>query len=166
VDTQNQKTYGPYDSIEVFEQQCASLIVGVLCAWIADQPPEGVVFANSSSEQSESASPQMTVKGNVYIKDSGGNVILDKSDVISAATIPDPNNKNKFVIQITLNDSGRKKFAEATAKLTGQTIDVYIDNTLISSPEVICTLNSSAFDISGFTDNQQADEYTKQINLG
>jgi len=167
VDTQEQKTYGPFDTEADFNQQCSDLGVTGLCPWAdIDTPPPNADHVNIPTEPSGLPPAGSTVKGNICLKDENGNIVLDKSDITAAKTIADKNQTGYYDIQLTLNDRGRAKFFDATARPQQQIIYFYIDDALVSSPTVQETITSYDCIISGTMDKQQADAYVQKILNG
>ena len=99
------------------------------------------------------------------------NIILQGSDVVSAKpelTQNKTTGQSTYQIALKLSDSGTKKFAEATKRLTGQTISIWMDDVRISAPTVDeeipdgnCVINSP----NGFTAGD-ASSLANKINAG
>ena len=66
------------------------------------------------------------------------NVIMDGKDVVSAKAgmIQDDNGAQQFVVDLEFNDEGRELFGEATSRLVGQTISIWMDDVMISQATV------------------------------
>ena len=89
-----------------------------------------------------------------------GDIILNGSDVKSAqpgSQYNDTTGAYEYVVQLQLNDtstdgeSGKDKFASATAELAGSStpISIWMDNTMISSPTVSTAITDGQAVISG-----------------
>jgi len=99
------------------------------------------------------------------------NVILQGSDVESAKAELTQNQETgqaTYQIALKLSDSGADKFAEATNRLKGQVISIWMDDTMISWPTVNdvisdgnCVINSP----TGFT-AAEASSLANKINAG
>ncbi|WP_411677384.1 preprotein translocase subunit SecD [Caproicibacter sp.] len=99
------------------------------------------------------------------------NIILQGSDVVSAKpelTTDKTTGKSTYQIALKLSDNGTKKFADATKRLVGQTISIWMDDTRISAPTVDeeipdgnCAINSP----NGFT-AAEASSLANKINAG
>jgi hypothetical protein len=72
-------------------------------------------------------------------READGTIIADKSDVKSATAKKDGSD---YAVIIKFTAEGTKKFAEATARLIGQSIAIYLDDVELMSP----TVNSSITD--------------------
>jgi protein-export membrane protein SecD len=91
------------------------------------------------------------------------NIILEGKDVKSAHAGIDEN--NQYVVSLELNDSGKEKFSQATAKI-GSVISIWMDNTLISKPVVHSRITDGRAEISGSFDVESATKLANQINGG
>jgi len=99
--------------------------------------------------------------GNLSFKDPEGNVILTGSDIKDA--YPQYNqNSNQPEIGLELNDEGRQKFADATAKLIGKTIAVYMDEEKLIEPTVNVAITDGRATITG---SESYEEATTRANI-
>ncbi len=73
---------------------------------------------------------------------------------------------NQYVVELTLTESGKAKFAEATARLVGQTISIWMDDTMISAPTVNSAITDGAAIIQGIGGADEAKELANKINAG
>ncbi|MFU0832812.1 MAG: Protein translocase subunit SecD [Oscillospiraceae bacterium] len=99
------------------------------------------------------------------------NVILEGSDIQSAQaqlTQDQSTGLSTYQIALKLSDSGAEKFAEATERLKGDIISIWMDDTMISWPTVDdvitdgnCVINSP----NGFT-AAEASSLANKINAG
>ena len=79
-------------------------------------------------------------------------IILTGSDVASATTRLIPNELGgmpEHVVQLTLHESGRQAFSEATGRLVGQTISIWMDDEMISNPTVNERITGGVATITG-----------------
>lgn len=71
-----------------------------------------------------------------------GDVVLTGSDIASATASSQRTNqyssKEEYVVSLTMNDSGKQKFADATTELAENkgTLSIWLDNDLVSAPTV------------------------------
>lgn len=91
-------------------------------------------------------------------------ILTGSQDVESAKAGYDET--NGYVVQLKLTSSGKSKFASATARLTGQSISIWMDDTLISAPTVNEVINNGEAIISGSFDADSAKELADTINAG
>lgn len=97
-------------------------------------------------------------------------IILKGDDVVKAAPEADPST-GKVYVSLKLSSEGAKKFEEATGRLVGQPIAIFMDEQLISAPNVREKISgdSAVIDI-GISDTnlatQEATELANTINAG
>ena len=92
-------------------------------------------------------------------------VILTGSDVESASAMYDSENK-EHVVRLIFKDSGADAFADATDRLQGDYISIWMDDTLISAPTVNEKISGGTAIISGSFDAESATELANKINGG
>ena len=115
---------------------------------------------NSSGSVTES-----TIKGNLTIKDKDGNVLLGKSDFVSAQEYFDKNH-NTYSIMITTSTAGTTKVSDYTKAMIGQQVFVYLDKNLISSPTIVAQITNSSQVIGGNFSKEEVDKLCSKINNG
>ena len=100
------------------------------------------------------------------IKESG-DIILDGSDIQGAdAGWYSEYGMNKYVVSLTLNDSGRVKFADATSKHINEAIAIVYDGEIISAPVVQQALTDGKAQISGSFTAEEAENLATTIRVG
>lgn len=103
-----------------------------------------------------------------------GEIVIKGNDIASAksAYIPDENGDPEYVVSLELNsggeDSGKEKFAAATAELanTDTPISIWMDNTMISAPTVNSVITDGKAQITGNFDAESSTKLANQINSG
>ena len=95
--------------------------------------------------------------------DPSGNTIVEGKDVISTKVTTD--SSGNYLVNLNFNDAGNKAFAEATARLVGQEITIYMDDKVISSP-VVKTVITDGGVINCYKDSDQAFDLSSKINSG
>ncbi len=70
------------------------------------------------------------------------------------------------MVILELNDQGAKKFAEATGRLIGQTINIYMDEALISWPTVGTQITNGHAQIEHLGSLEAASALANKINAG
>ncbi|MCD7811118.1 MAG: protein translocase subunit SecD [Ruminococcus sp.] len=100
-----------------------------------------------------------------------GEIVLNGEDITSATAGSQLNDSGEYeyVVQLTLNDSGTEKFAEATTELAGTdtAISIWMDNTLISAPTVNSAITDGEAIISGsFETYDDAKSLADKISSG
>lgn len=128
------------------------------------------------------AAKTLMAEAKLTFKDVDGNLILEGSDVASATARYGPVGDNKIedYVSLELTESGKVKFAKATKKAANagpdrsqRVINIYMDDTLISSPAVNddpSTKQTGIDDgkaiISGSFTEESAKILAEQINAG
>ncbi|MDE6779988.1 MAG: protein translocase subunit SecF [Ruminococcus sp.] len=116
-------------------------------------------------------------KGTDSITDDEGNtiptgeIVLEGGDIAEAKAVyraNDSSGEYQHLIELNLNPSGTKKFAEATAELagTGTPISIWMDNTMISYPTVNNAITDGSAVITGNFTDESANKLASQINSG
>lgn len=95
-------------------------------------------------------------------------VLVEGSEVDKAYTTYDSQNQ-EYVVAIEFKDEGAQKFAEATKRLIGEQISIWMDDTMISAPNVQVEIPDGKATItggsSGFT-FESAKSLSDKINGG
>lgn len=93
------------------------------------------------------------------------NVILKGADDIKSAQAGLDEN-NAYIVYLELTDAGSGKFATATQKYLGQTISIWMDDTMISAPTVNSVITGGYATITGLADADEAIDLANKINAG
>lgn len=93
------------------------------------------------------------------------NIILTGADVKSARAMYDPTNR-EHIVQLELKDSGTEAFADATERLVGDSISIWMDDNCISAPKVNEKISGGTCTISGSFDADSASALANKINGG
>ena len=106
--------------------------------------------------------------GSLVFMDPEGNVVVDGTMVSSAqAGITEDQQKNKqYIVQLTFNEEGTKKFAEATTKFVGQQIYIIYDDEIVSAPVVREPITGGQCRIDGMADYEEAENLATTIRIG
>lgn len=83
-----------------------------------------------------------------FRENTSGPVILEGKDVEKAEAGINPEN-NEYIVSLKLTSEGAKLFADATGRLVGQKISIWMDDTMISAPNVNQQIPSGEAIISG-----------------
>ncbi|MEG1863459.1 MAG: protein translocase subunit SecF, partial [Oscillospiraceae bacterium] len=99
------------------------------------------------------------------------NIILKGSDVKKASAAVQPNSSNggyEDVVKLELTSEGATKFAKATTEMvkTNEVISIWMDNTVISYPQVNAAITDGVAIISGSFDADSAKSLADKINAG
>ncbi len=96
-------------------------------------------------------------------KDPQGTEVINGTHVKEAAPVTQD---GKIMVQLQFTGEGQSLFAEATGRLVGQQLSIYVDNVLISSPNVNEAINSETCVIEGDFDAETAKQLANQIKSG
>lgn len=98
-------------------------------------------------------------------RDPDGSIILEGTDVTKSAAQLSPNS-NDPLVALELSSAGAEKFAEATARLVGQNITIFMDENLVSSAVVLSPITGGHAQITHLNSLQEASQLADQINSG
>lgn len=92
-------------------------------------------------------------------------IILTGKDVKEASVYID-SQTGEPVISLELNEDGKQKFADATAKYKGQTITIKMDEETLMSPTVQAVISDGKATITGNRSMEEAEKVAGIINAG
>ncbi len=96
-------------------------------------------------------------------------IILEGSDVVKAepGMVQDSSTgQYKYLVSLQLSESGKEKFAEATERLKGKVISIWMDDTMISYPTVESAITDGECTISGNFTSSEASALASKIQAG
>jgi len=110
----------------------------------------------------------------VEFRDPDSNVLLSGDDIVSAKyseTSTDSTGLRSPHVELTFSEEGATKFSDATAKLIGKTIAIYLDDTCLTEPVVNqqITSNNAIITMGNGTyaeKKKNAEEYAMLIDSG
>ncbi len=105
------------------------------------------------------------------LKDDAGNYkptgkIVLKGDQVEDAGVSTNPNTGQIVVTLDLNDSGTKDFSDATARLVGKKIAIFMDEDLIIAPTVDEQISGGSAIITGQRTAKEAGELAAIIDAG
>ena len=132
------------------------------------------VSNNDTSQDPLNAVEGLDKTAKVEFRDPESNVVLSGDDIVSARyseTATDSTGLRSPHVELTFSEEGTTKFSEATARLIGQTISIYLDDTCLTSPIVNQQITSNnAIITMGEGDykekKENAEEYAMLIDSG
>jgi preprotein translocase subunit SecD len=72
--------------------------------------------------------------------------------------------KEEYVVVVTLNDGGRKTFADLTAKNISKKLAFIIDGEVVSLPIILVPILDGRFEITeGYTGRREAEEFARSL---
>ncbi len=98
-------------------------------------------------------------------RDPDGNTIIEGGDVTKSYAERSQQDQSPVVV-LELSDEGGTKFAEATGRLVGQRIAIYMDDTMISNPEVQQQITGNSALITNMESLETATALADKINSG
>ncbi len=95
-------------------------------------------------------------------------VILEGVDILSATAIQETDSYGtpSFMVRLELTPEGAVKFQEATARLIGSQISIWMDDTMISAPGVNDEITDGTAVITGNFSAEEAVDLATKINAG
>lgn len=119
----------------------------------------GVTDANKILEELGKA-------GSIEFIDDSGKVIVDGSNIATAKAVTLTEGATSYAVSLTLNDSGKKKFADGTAANIGQPIHIVYDGNVIQSPRVNSAITDGNAIIEGQESFDAAESLAATIRIG
>lgn len=107
--------------------------------------------------------------GSLVFQDPEGNTVLEGTDIADAQGVAQQDtttNQKQYVVDLTLNASGKDKFAEATSANIGKRISIVYDGQTISSPTVQTAITDGKCQITGMESIDAAKELASTIRIG
>ncbi len=98
-------------------------------------------------------------------QDDAGNVLVNGSNVVDSEPGKDPST-NEYIVSLTFDEKGTKLFSDATAKLVGKNISIYMDKTLIQTATVSVHIKDGKAMINGMGSYEEAKSLSDKINAG
>ncbi len=99
-----------------------------------------------------------------------GSIVLTGTDVESAraGSQQDSMGNSEYVVQLSLNESGRQAFADATSKAlaNGESIGIYYDDRIVSAPNVQAAITDGNAVITGQGTFEEAEKLASTIRIG
>jgi len=97
-------------------------------------------------------------------RDPQGNVVLVGDQISDAkASI---GQSGGFVVNLTFNSDGAKKFGDLTSKYIGQRIGIYLDDKLLTNPTVNTPILNGQAEITGYTTMEAATNHAVLMHSG
>lgn len=102
------------------------------------------------------------------LNEGGGETVLEGSDVVNAeaGTQESQTGSKQYIVQLTLSEEGKDKFATATAENVGNQIWIMYDEQQISAPYVQEAITDGKPAITGLGSYEEAEELATMIRIG
>ena len=120
-------------------------------------------------DNAEQAVAELGATALLTFRDEDGNTLLTGSDVEDAKRAYQSNNQGtagQYIVSLTFNSEGTKKFADATAKNEGKTISIFLDNEFISAPRVNAVITDGKSVIEGGFTAESSEYLARTIREG
>ena len=115
----------------------------------------------------EVAIAELGEMANLTFRDEAGTIRLEGKDVSTSSPVESGGNgPRQYAVELHFTEEGAEKFADATGKLTGQRMGIFMDDTIISNPVVKDRITGGNAIIDGMESYEQAKELSDKINAG
>lgn len=115
----------------------------------------------------EDAIKELGEMAELTFQDEKGNVLVEGKNVTSASPEADTSgNARGYMVSLKFNSKGAKQFEDATGKLIGQRMSIYMDKELISSPTVETKISGGQAVITNLKSYAEAKTLAAKINAG
>ncbi|MEF9940988.1 MAG: protein translocase subunit SecD [Lachnospiraceae bacterium] len=106
--------------------------------------------------------------GSLEFQTADGKTVLTGTDIktAEAKTTQDDMQNKSYIVALTLNKDGAKKFADATAANLGKQIAIIYDNETISSPKVESVIKGGEASITNMNSFEEAENLASTIRIG
>ena len=112
----------------------------------------------------EEAIAELGETAQLTFQDSAGNVIVEGSHVVNAKPAKDQN--NRYVVALTFDEKGTKLFSDATGKMVGKPISIFMDKTSVQTATVSEQITDGSAQITGMDSYEEAKSLSDKINSG
>ena len=115
----------------------------------------------------EAAIAELGEMANLTFRDEAGNIMLEGKDVSTSNPVESSQTGLKqYAVELHFTEEGAEKFADATGKLIGQRMGIFMDDTIISNPVVRDQITGGNAIIDGMESYEEAKELSDKINAG
>ncbi|KMZ55133.1 protein translocase subunit SecD [Dorea sp. D27] len=113
----------------------------------------------------EAAISELGETAKLTFRDPDGNVLIEGQNVKNSQPVKNTETGG-YEVQLSFDSRGTKEFAEATGSLVGQQLQIYMDDTLISSPVVQQKITGGEAVINGMESMDSARALSEKIHAG
>lgn len=114
----------------------------------------------------EQAIAELGEMAKLTFRDPEGNVLLEGKNVVSSSARKGGENSNGYVVVLNFDSQGEKLFYEATGKLVGKNMGIYMDEEQISNPSVSRQISGNSAEITNIATYKEAKALSDKINAG
>lgn len=112
----------------------------------------------------EDAISELGAMSKLTFRDEAGNVLIEGKNIKKSAVQDD--GTGTYVVDLTFDDEGVRLFEEATGKLIGHRMGIYMDEEMISNPMVESRISGGRGCINNIGDFEAAKALSQKINSG
>lgn len=116
----------------------------------------------------EEAINELGEMAQLTFRDPDGNVLLEGKNVKSSSVEKSTSQvgTSSYVVALKFDSEGEKLFSEATGKLVGKQMGIYMDEIQLSNPKVSRQITGGEAQIEGMGSFEEAKELSDKINAG
>ena len=112
----------------------------------------------------EDAIAELGAMAKLTFRDDAGNILIEGKNIKKSSVQDD--GQGNYVVDLSFDDEGAKLFEDATEKLIGQHMGIYMDEEMISNPVVQCRISGGKGCINQIGSYEEAKTLSNQINSG
>ena len=128
---------------------------------VATQGADRILVEIPDVDDPEEVARIIGTPAHLEFRDPQGNVVIEGKDIREAIAQWVNEDRTEAGVGFRLTSEGTKAFADATAKFVGQSISIYLDGELISSPRVNEPITGGRGIISGSGSNTSTEDSVK-----
>lgn len=113
----------------------------------------------------ESAIAELGETAKLTFRDADGNVLVEGKNVADSSVVKNQQT-GEYEVSLQFDKTGAEDFADATEKLVGQSMGIYMDEERISNPMVKEAIKGGEAVINGMGSQEEADSLSEKINAG
>ena len=137
--------------------------------FIAEHDPEGNLNYQMMGMGND-GKPVYMMNKTIEELEENGSVVLEGTDVknAQAGSVSNDMQNSEFVVELSMNEEGISKFADATTKAlqNGESIGIYYDGAIISAPGVNSAITDGQAQITGNFTFEEAQQLASTIRIG
>ena len=132
---------------------------------VAIQGTDRILVEIPDVEDPEQVMEIIGTPAHLEFRDPNGNVVVEGKDIQDCGVQYANDAKTLYGVGFRLNAEGTRAFAKATEEFLGQSIDIYLDDEMISNPVVQAVISGGNGIITGSSTASSEDSYTWAHNL-
>lgn len=115
----------------------------------------------------EDAIAELGKMAQLSFRDADGNILVNGKNVKSSSVEKENSGVNaEYVVSLTFDSEGSRLFEEATGKLIGKQLGIYMDDERVSNPVVETKISGGQAVINGMKNYEEAKKLSDEINSG